>query len=479
MRCLYCGTPLAIMRMLANGSYCCDEHQVLNEQEIETPRLAAPVALERPAPRRRAPGVRSRVEEVGPESQRFVRFRRRGTQARPCAIDRAPAIRLTAEAKQSAPALMVRDSATGWRSQHPTLPDLPGIRASSGAVWPVWGGSVSLIFQPESLKANRRVPKSLFTPLPFGSKPVVPALDIPAAPLRRPAPQQELKAAQTVLPTLPRGGLYIDLSSQKLREIWRNAPGDLKIIGMVIPMILLLTLNAACPRLYTGPVSIKASAQPNLDSVFSRKWQAFRKTIAQRAGVDLVDDFRSGLDAWTLGAGLDAKWSYDRMGFVRPGSLALFRPTIGLTDYDVDFIARIEQKGLGFVFRASGVKNYQAVKLVITHAGPLPDVRVIHYTVVNGRETGRSDKPLPIQLAADSFFEVHIEVRGNDFTLMVQDKMADFWSDSRLKTGGVGFFCGKGESARVRRVEVTHQNDALGRFCAYIASDSEDNNNGS
>jgi len=367
-----------------------------------------------------------------------------------------------------------------WASQATAVPDLPRIGRTSDAVWPVWGDSVSLVFQPESLKANRRFPKSSFTPSLFGSNPVLPALDISPAPLRRSARPPEIKAPQPVMPTLPRsGGLYIDLSSQKLREVWRNAPGDLKIIAMVIPMILLLTLNAACPRLYTGPVSIKASAQPNLEGVFSRKWQAFRKTIAQRAGVDVVDDFRSGLDAWTLGSGGDVKWSYDKMGFVRPGSLALFRPTIGLSDYEVDFVARIDQRAVGFVFRATGVKDYQAVKLVITRAGPLPDVHVIHYSVVNGRETARSDKPLPMQLAPDSFFEVHMEVRGNDFTLMVQDKMADFWSDSRLKTGGVGFFCGRGESARVRRVEVTHQNDALGRFCAYIASDGDDNNNGS
>jgi hypothetical protein len=271
----------------------------------------------------------------------------------------------------------------------------------------------------------------------------------------------------------------IDLSSQKLREIWHNAPGDLKLIAMVVPMILLLTLNAAGPKLYTKPVAIKAASQPMFDGILTREWHAIRKTIARRAGVDYTDDFHSGLDAWAAASGGDMKWSYDNMGFVRPGALGLFRPTLSLADYHVEFIGRLEQRALGFVFRAADGANYQAVKLMIAKPGPLPEVHVVHYTVLNGREGARSDKLLPMSLATDTFFTVRLEVRGNDFTLMIQDKMADFWSDDRLKTGGIGFFSGKGESACLRRVEVTYQNDPLGRFCAFIAPEVGDSNNGS
>ena len=64
-------------------------------------------------------------------------------------------------------------------------------------------------------------------------------------------------------------------------------------------------------------------------------------------------------------------------------------------------------------------------------------------------------------------------------SLMIPDKVADFWTDDRLKTGGIGFFCGKGEQARLRYVDVSYQNDTLGRFCAFIASDSVVNDDGS
>src|SRR5204863_3272661 len=119
-----------------------------------------------------------------------------------------------------------------------------------------------------------------------------------------------------------------------LREVWRNAPGDLKLIALVIPMLLLLTLNAAGPKLYTKPVAIRAASQPMLDGILTRQWHAIRKSISHRAGFDRSDDFRSGLDAWTVGSGA-MKWTYDNMGFVRPNSLALFRPTLQLSDYQV------------------------------------------------------------------------------------------------------------------------------------------------
>jgi hypothetical protein len=57
---------------------------------------------------------------------------------------------------------------------------------------------------------------------------------------------------------------------------------------------------------------------------------------------------------------------------------------------------------------------------------------------------------------------------GNDFIVTVQDETVDTWTDARLKKGGVGFFCGRGEKARLRWVSVSHQYDTLGRLCAFL-----------
>jgi hypothetical protein len=62
-----------------------------------------------------------------------------------------------------------------------------------------------------------------------------------------------------------------------------------------------------------------------------------------------------------------------------------------------------------------------------------------------------------------------MQVRGDSFTTSVQDRIVDFWSDDRLARGGVGFFSEKGERARLRWVEVSHQYDTLGRLCALLA----------
>lgn len=322
--------------------------------------------------------------------------------------------------------------------------------------------------------------KAVVTPLVFAGQPLIPRLYItPSLPNRVISEPARLTLNQPDHRSYSKPGNPIDLSTQKLKEIWHNAPGDLKIIAMVVPLVLLLTLNAAGPKLYTKPIAIKAGSEPMLDGMLSRQWHSIRQSITRRAGFHYTDDFHSGLDAWTPASGLAMKWPYDNMGFVRPGALGLFRPTLQLTDYEVEFTARFEQKAMGFVFRAADTANYQAVKLVMTRPGPLPEVHLVRYTVLNGREGPRSDRRLPMTLEADTFFTVHLDVRGSDFTLMIQDKMADFWSDDRLKTGGIGFFGGKGESACLRRVDVSYQNDSLGRFCAFIALEHEDDKNGS
>jgi hypothetical protein len=62
-----------------------------------------------------------------------------------------------------------------------------------------------------------------------------------------------------------------------------------------------------------------------------------------------------------------------------------------------------------------------------------------------------------------------VETRGGDFTILVEGEVVDSFSDNSLKTGGIGFFCGRGEKARLRWVEVSHQYDTLGKVCAYFA----------
>ena len=208
------------------------------------------------------------------------------------------------------------------------------------------------------------------------------------------------------------------------------------------------------------------------------RWNTLNKNILDRAAIAYTDDFRSGLDGWESRSNLTTRWSYDASGFVQPGPLAVFRPTVELTDYRFEFLGEIDQKGMGCAFRASNLDNYYAVKFLVVRPGPLPEVHVVRYAVIGGKEGPRVEKPLPFTARADMLYRIRVDVSGSDFAIRAQDQIVDFWSDDRIPRGGVGLFCGRGEKARVRWLEVSHQYDTLGRLCAYLAPYGFEGRNG-
>jgi len=110
--------------------------------------------------------------------------------------------------------------------------------------------------------------------------------------------------------------------------------------------------------------------------------------------------------------------------------------------------------------------------------GPLPLVHMIRYAVIGGKEGPHVEKPLPLTVRKDMLYRVGVDVNGSDFAIMAQGQIVDFWTDSRLSRGGVGLFCSRGEKARVRWLEVSHQYDTLGRLCAYLAPYGLEGRNG-
>ncbi len=360
-----------------------------------------------------------------------------------------PAARLQTRLRSTRPPELPRH----WA---PLLPSLPAAAGRSGA----------------RLQHGDRVP------IPFALASAAPAAcagpphgdPVAARFAPRPiVPRLRIDPVWTEATNAPGAARSLDRAAQKRGVARRRIPGGLKLIALVAPTILLLALDAAGPRVFSSPLVAKVAGKSNFGGALSRHWREVRGSIAQRAGFEYADDFHSGLDAWTVASGGAANWSYDSVGFVKPGNLALLRSSMQLADYDVQFAARVERKGLGFVFRAKDMHNYEVVRFVMTRPAPLPQLRVIHYAVREGREGPQSGKPLPVDIPADTFFDVRLILRGGEFTLMVQDKIADFWTDARSGSGGIGFFCGRGELARIRDVEITHQNDTLGRLCAFIA----------
>lgn len=261
-----------------------------------------------------------------------------------------------------------------------------------------------------------------------------------------------------------------------LKAAWKGAPRDLKLVTLVLPVLLVAVVAGAIPKVPVGRF-----APRNFDRaqrLFEDYLKNVNQTISDRAAVEYTDDFRSGLDAWESRSNLTSSWSYDAAGFVRPGPLAIFKPTLDLSDYHFEFLGEIDQKALGWAFRAEDLNNYYAMKFVVEKPGPLPQVHIVRYAMINGKEGPHVDKPLPMTVRSDMLYRIQVIVRGSDFTVLAQGQVVDFWSDNRLRHGGVGFFCNRGEHARLSWVEVSHQYDALGRLCAYLTPYGFEGRNG-
>jgi hypothetical protein len=262
------------------------------------------------------------------------------------------------------------------------------------------------------------------------------------------------------------------------------------VVTILLPILLAVAVGPAIPKLrvHFKPLpsmpalrslpSLPSLPAGNVQQVMSSNFNNLHQTILNRAAVDLTDDFRSGLDAWDSRSNLTTSWSYDATGFVQPGPLAVFKPSSDLIDYRFQFLGEIDQKGLGAAFRAANLDNYYAVKLVVAKPGPLPIVKMVRYAVINGKEERHVERTLQVPVRPDTLYRMVVDVRGSDFTILAQGQVVDFWTDNRLPRGGIGFFCSRGEKARVRWVEVSHQYDALGRLCAYLAPYGFDGRNG-
>jgi hypothetical protein len=438
MKCRYCNIALAPLRTLTDGEFCCDEHRVAYSE------LGGGQAVSNPPPEGGLVPLDARFESVAPESSPHLK-QPVPLEFRPKTMA-APAFSAPAEVRETKSWLRLPDRllALKFQSQLFNRPS-PGIAQSTS--------------QPE-----------------FPSSPVLPAVHVdPFAPAKRTewmAGDQEV-SAETRAPRFNRMALEAARSWRWMVDVWRTAPSELRIMTVLLPILLAVAVSPSMPKM-----KIASGAGNGVQQIVADRWSTLNKTILNRAAVAYTDDFRSGLDGWESRSNLTTRWSYDASGFVQPGPLAVFRPTVDLTDYRFEFLGEIDKKGMGCAFRAPDLDNYYAVKFIVTRPGPLPEVHVVRYAVIGGKEGPRVEKPLPFIVRADMLYRIRVDVRGSDFAIRAQDQIVDFWSDDRIPRGGVGLFCGRGEKARVRWLEVSHQYDTLGRLCAYLAPYGFEGRNG-
>ena len=185
--------------------------------------------------------------------------------------------------------------------------------------------------------------------------------------------------------------------------------------------------------------------------------------IRDRAAFFIVDDF----DASSAGTWLSAgSFDFDAAGLGRVDGLSLRQDTLNLENFRYDFDAKIEKNAVGWVVRAPDLENYYAFKLVETRRNASRSYSMLRYVVLNGERVANEagvEIPVPGHLTRpDDFNRVSVRVRDNQITTLINGWGVDFWKDSRLERGGVGFFSDEGESALISRATVSGNEDTWG-----------------
>ena len=172
--------------------------------------------------------------------------------------------------------------------------------------------------------------------------------------------------------------------------------------------------------------------------------------VSDGAGPSII----MGQGGWVEG------WGGDPSGLHDGRQITIYRPSLTLSDYRIEFQGMIETKSLGWVFRAADPENYYAMKLTQVSSGLTPKMALFKYLVVNGRQTQAGRVPIDIPVQPDSYFNVRVDVRGPRFTTYLDGQQVDVWTDDQLKTGGVGLLNEREERGQVKSVSIRILNEA-------------------
>ncbi len=178
------------------------------------------------------------------------------------------------------------------------------------------------------------------------------------------------------------------------------------------------------------------------------------------AGVNPVSADGSGPSIIMGEGGWVEGWAGDPTGMHAGRQITIYRPSLKLSDYRLEFEASIDTKSVGWVFRAADPDNYYAMKLMLVSSGLAPKIALFKYLVANGKQTQVGRVPIQLPIQADTVFNVRVDVRGPQFTTYLQGQQVDSWTDDQLKTGGAGFLNERDERGKVKSVSIRYLSGA-------------------
>ena len=167
-----------------------------------------------------------------------------------------------------------------------------------------------------------------------------------------------------------------------------------------------------------------------LTGVIVPVWRHF-KTPAP-APTEIQTTMRSGGWARERVTSIDA-------GFNRSRELVVYRPSLKAIDCRFEFNWKVNTPGIGWVFRAKDTANYYAMKIKVLKPGPSPTVSLEHFTVYRGTESVHSEKVLVLS-RNDPVLHIRTDIQGPSFTVYLGATAAEYWNDTKLTGGGLGFF---------------------------------------
>ena len=255
------------------------------------------------------------------------------------------------------------------------------------------------------------------------------------------------------------------------RPVGVISPAIVEFVAPPVPPVWIQLLNVwrGIPPAVRGAVALAALVIGVSLLIWAAAGEAITARLEQRAAIELQEDFREGLRRWMGRPGWAESWKRQPAGFVEVSQLALWRPTRKLSDYQLEFLGQLSGRTLGWVFRAGDLENYYSMRLAVLKPGPLPAVALVRSVVVAGREQEKVQVPLRVRIQQGAPIRVRLLVRGDGFTTWIGDQLADYWRDDRFRQGAIGFYAEAGDRAQLFWVKVTHQNDFLGKLCAYLA----------
>jgi hypothetical protein len=151
-------------------------------------------------------------------------------------------------------------------------------------------------------------------------------------------------------------------------------------------------------------------------------------------------------------AGWVTEWVTDPTGSSHGRQISLYRPSLPMSDYRLEFSGRIEHKSLGWAFRKTDSRNYYVGKLQASRPGG--PVNLIRYGVVRGVEDPHIQIPLP-NVSSAGALKVRLDAKRARFTIYVQNQVVADWEDHRLQKGGVGFLSEREERGQVQAVQIS------------------------